>query len=108
MHIPNQFAKQLKKLCLLAVEAESGFEKAAIFSATELFIANFLDRNAYSESIHHRVLGIKYHIHAALGYESANGYYSSSHTDWALTEIDELLESSIEYKDKIMLISDVG
>ncbi|MCL1126575.1 hypothetical protein [Shewanella surugensis] len=106
--ISNQFTKQLKALCLLAKEAGNGFEKAAIFSATELFVANFLDRNAYCEDVNHRIQGIKYHINAALGYESANGYHSSSHTDWALLEIDALLSLTIDTTDKIVLISDVG
>lgn len=108
MHIPNQFVKQLKSLCLLAKDAETGFEKAATYSAIELFVANFLDRNAYTTDINNLIQGIKYHINAALGYESANGYHSSSHVDWALAEIDELLVYAIENTDKIVLISDAG
>ncbi len=104
MKIPNQFTKQLKNLCLLARDAESDYEKAAIFSATELFVTNFLDRNIYNEAVNNRIQGIKFHIHAALGYESANGYHLHSHANWALSEIDELLSYSCDYNDQVIVI----
>lgn len=104
MHIPNQFAKQLKSLCLLAKNADTGFEKAAIFSATELFVKNFLERNAYNEWVNNRIQGIKFHINAALGYESANGYHPHSHANWALSEIDELLSYSRDYYNEVLVI----
>lgn len=87
---------ELSDLIELAREAESGFEKAAVFAAVDAIDQMFRrDDESFGGYTLEKVGKVRRHLAAALGYDVDNGYDSESHIVWAmgaLSTLQNLLE----------------
>ncbi|HHQ4779546.1 hypothetical protein ACK34V_19235 [Aeromonas veronii] len=91
MNDPMLLANRLKELAKLAEQANTAFEKAAVYAATRSIQAEFdaaeEDFDSYTLE---KVLYACTHICAAVGYDITNGHDSSQHIVWALGSISSL------------------
>ncbi|MGL4249771.1 MAG: hypothetical protein ACRCR1_03795 [Aeromonas sp.] len=91
MNDPILLANRLKDLAKLASQANTEFEKAAVYSATKSIKAEF---DAVEESFDsytlEKVFQACWHICAAVGYDTTNGHESGLHISWAYGSISSL------------------
>lgn len=80
----NLAAKKLGELVGLAGEAESEFEKAAIFAAVTVIVTEFENKEEELDSyLLENLERVRWHTSAALGYDIDNGHDKSQHLSWA-------------------------
>nr|WP_321239327.1 hypothetical protein [uncultured Tolumonas sp.] len=91
MNDPILCAKKLEDLIDLARQAESAFEKAAVFAATQsLADAFFADEDQFNSYALEKVEQARLHICASIGYDITNGHDEQQHRAWALGAIHTL------------------
>ena len=91
MNDPMLLANRLKELAKLASQANTEFEKAAVYAATTSIQAEFdaveEDFDGYTLE---KVFQACRHICAAVGYDTTNGHESDQHIVWAYGSISSL------------------
>ncbi|MGS4906617.1 hypothetical protein ACVDHI_00420 [Aeromonas sp. 25-248] len=96
MNDPKILAVRLKELAKLASQADTGFEKAAVYAATKSIQAEF---DAVEEEFDgytlEKVSQACWHICAAIDYDTTNGHESDQHIVWAYGSISSL-ETQLE------------
>lgn len=91
MNNPHLFADKLIDLVQLAAQAETAFEKAAVFSAAELLTLKFLTNvDRFHADVLEVVTDLRWNISAALGYDIDNGFGKQKHIEWAVEEASNL------------------
>jgi len=85
MNNPMLLIERLEDLLQLAREAETGFEKAAVFAATKEIYRMFDERaddfDSYAlEKLH----DVTWHINAIIGYDVTNNHSKDQHISWAI------------------------
>lgn len=91
MNDPLLLAKKFDELIVLAREAESGFEKAAVYAAAEALSAAFASaEESFDSYALEKVEQARWHISAAVGYDVTNGHASSQHLSWAMGAVSTL------------------
>ena len=91
MNDPVLAAQKLEGLARLAGEAETEFEKAAVFAAATVLCGQFRGpHEEFDGYILEKVEGARWHIAASLGFDVTNGHDAHQHRVWALGEIDTL------------------
>lgn len=91
MNSPKLLAKKLSELIKLASQANTGFEKAAVYSAARAIKSEFnADEEEFDGYTLEKVTKACWHICAAVGYDVSNSHDSSQHISWALGEVNTL------------------
>ena len=85
MNDPQRMAVKLEQLAGLVREAETEFEKAAIFAATQAIATAFNEaEDQFDAYALEQVEKARWSICAAIGYDVTNNHDASSHVSWAL------------------------
>ena len=93
MNNPILVAKKLESLIELARLAESEFEKAATFAATEALVRQFRDEeDQFDAYALEQVSKIRWGVAAALGYDIDNGHPKTQHIVSAMGAASTLLD----------------
>ena len=93
MNDPILVAKKLESLIDLARLADSEFEKAAVFAATESLVRKFQDEEDEFDSYAlEKVSQIRWGVAAALGYDIDNGHPKDHHIVSAMSAASTLLD----------------
>ncbi len=91
MNNPILYAKKFEELVELARKAETAFEKAAVFAATQSLAGAFFEEEEnFSGYVLEKVELARWHICAAIGYDITNGHDEQKHQSWALGAINTL------------------
>lgn len=91
MNDPILYAKKLEELVDLARKADTAFEKAAVFAATQsLANAFFADEDQFKAYVLEKVEQARWHICASIGYDITNGHDEQQHRSWALGAVNTL------------------
>lgn len=91
MNDPILYAKKFEELLELTRKAETAFEKAAVFAATQaLASAFFEEEEKFSGYALEKVELARWHICASIGYDITNGHDEQQHRSWALGAINTL------------------
>ena len=91
MNDPILYAKKFEELLGLSRQAETAFEKAAIFAATQsLANAFFEEEESFDGYALEKVEQARWHICASIGYDTTNGHDAQQHRSWALGAINTL------------------
>ena len=86
MNDASLYANKFQELIELARNAETGFEKAAIFAATQA-LANEFTEDDFDGYALEKVEGTRWHICASLGYDITNGHSPQQHLSWAFGSV---------------------
>jgi hypothetical protein len=93
MNDPILMATKLSELVELAKNANTGYEKAAIYPAVICIENAFNDEaNLFSPYIMEKVSKACHHINAIIGYDIVTGKNSSEHISWAKGEVSVLID----------------
>ena len=88
MNDPILLANKLAELIQLAKEASTGFEKAAVYSATSCILKKFYDvEGKFDSYVLEKAAGTCSHINAVIGFDVDNGHDKSSHISWACGDL---------------------
>jgi hypothetical protein len=88
---PILYANKLEELVGLARKAETAFEKAAIFAATQALANTFFEeKERFDDYTLEKVEQARWHICASIGYDINNGHDEQQHRSWALGAINTL------------------
>lgn len=91
MNDPLLLATKLSELVDLARAAETPFERAAVFAATESIASRFRSPDeSFSGYQLEKVGQARSHIAAAVGYDIDNGHDRDAHIGWAIGAINNL------------------
>ena len=82
MNDPLLYVEKLRELIELASCASNGFERAAVFSASQAISKEF-DEEDFDGYALEKVENVRWHIAAAIGYDVTNGHSSVQHLSWA-------------------------
>lgn len=92
MNDPILYANKFKELVDLTKTAETAFEKAAIFAATQSLASAFSEKqDEFDGYVLEKVEYARWHICACIGYDITNGHDEQLHRSWAIGAIDSLL-----------------
>jgi len=91
MNDPILYATKFAELIDLAREAESAFEKAVVFAATQsLANAFFSEEERFNGYMLEKVEMARWHICASIGYDVTNGHDQEHHLSGAYGAVDTL------------------
>lgn len=91
MNDPLLYADKFEELVRLAADAETPFERAAIFAATLAIAREFDGReDEFGAYALEKVSQARGHICSAIGYDVTNGHSADQHRVWALGAIGTL------------------
>ena len=97
MNDPRLLAGQLEALLQMAKDAESPYEKAAVYAATTAIDNAFhACPEKFNGYVLEKVSNTCGYINAIVGYDIDNGHDASQHASWAYGELmtlEELLEA---------------
>lgn len=89
MNDPLLYVEKLRELIELASCAETGFEKAAVFSATQAIARDFDEKDLDAYALE-KVEYARWHIAASVGYDVKNGHSIDQHLSWASGAVSTL------------------
>ena len=91
MNISLLLATKLEELVKLASEANTGFENAAVYAATNSILVEFKNKEPdFDAYVLEKVRNTCWHIKAAVGYDITNGHSKSEHISFAYGELSTL------------------
>lgn len=91
MNDPALMVSKLDELIGLAREADTGFEKAAVFAAVRAVDSMFRSRDGeFTANFLGKLGQARWHIAAAVGYDITNGHDAEAHISWAMGAVSTM------------------
>lgn len=87
---------KFKELSLLRQEVKTEFEKQSVYAATNTLAITCLENRTLTKDIKNKIILIKYHLSASLGYEYNHNISPEEHAKKALLLSEELDKNNIK------------
>ena len=91
MNDPTILIDKLEQLVSLAKDADTGYEKAAVYAAATSIAKEFMqDEDNFDSYTLEKIESARWSLCAAVGYDITNGHSRDQHVVWALGAISTL------------------